>query len=230
MKQEIKVQVFSFFGPPGSGKGTVAERCVKEFGFEMLSTGNLCRKHMQEQTQLGKLLQKYVDAGHLIPDELITQMVLEWLKERLGGGKRLILDGYPRTKGQAENFLKILKSDKALTLVDFEVIYFDLSEEEVVKRISNRWMCSNKKCQAVYSAIAKKPKIDGICDKCGSKLVKRVDDEEVVVRERLKVFGKYKDDLLIFYKDAGLKVLNFTATTGTTEDVFQAFVKQIINA
>jgi len=97
--------IFSFFGPPGSGKGTLAERLSKELKFEVLSTGNLCRKHVSLQTDLGKQLDTYLKKGQLIPDDLITQLVKEWLEPKIQHQASIILDGYPRTKGQALKFL-----------------------------------------------------------------------------------------------------------------------------
>lgn len=222
-----KTKMISFFGPPGSGKGTIAQRCVKELGWVMLSTGDLCRQHIQDQTELGKQFQACVQAGHLIPDQLITTMVVEWLKGFLGKGKTIILDGYPRTKEQGNLFVQILKNDKDFSAVDFSIIDFHLDAEEIVRRISNRIVCSNKKCQAVYSAVAKKPKVDGVCDACGTQLIRRPDDAEAVVRERLTVFARYKDDLLNFYKEAGEKVIYFSIPAGSPDVVFEAFKKII---
>ena len=107
-KNNTKKIIFSFFGPPGSGKGTLAERAARELNFEVLSTGNLCRKHIAQKTALGEKLDFYVKKGQLIPDELITLMVKEWLESTLEAQVPIILDGYPRTKGQASHFLEML--------------------------------------------------------------------------------------------------------------------------
>ena len=220
---EKNVRVLSFFGPPGTGKGTIAQRCVRELMYEKLSTGNLCRYHIQEQTELGKSLQRLVDNGHLVPDDLITQMVLEWLRGKMAPEKTLVLDGFPRTKGQADLFLQALKNDKSFAAVDFKVVNFDLTEKEIVRRISARLVCSNKSCQKVCSTLVKQPEKPGVCDICNSTLIRRVDDEPEVVRERLQVFAKHKDELLGFYKEAGAKVISFTIPEGDREVVFEAF-------
>src|SRR5271170_593774 len=106
-KNDAKKIIFSFFGAPGSGKGTLAERAARDLKFEVLSTGNLCRKHISQQTELGKKLDLYVKKGQLIPDELITLMVKEWLELAIQREVPIILDGYPRTKGQAAHFLEM---------------------------------------------------------------------------------------------------------------------------
>lgn len=225
MSIKLAVRVLSFFGPPGTGKGTIAQRCVKELGYIMLSTGDLARKHIQEQTDLGKAFAEFVNKGHLIPDDLITEMVLGWLKENMVPGKTLILDGFPRTKGQADFLVQALKTDNTLGGVRFKVVTFDLAEGEIVKRISARLVCSNKSCQEVYSTLVKQPEKTGICDLCDSPLIRRPDDEPAVVHERLKVFATFKDDLLGFYKDSEQEVLNFSVPEGDRDTVFELFKK-----
>jgi len=225
--EPVKTEILSLFGAPGCGKGTVAERLIKELKYESLSTGNLCRKHIQDQTEIGKELKKYVDAGQLAPDELITNMVVEWLKDRVGKTSNIILDGYPRTKAQAENFLKLLQETPEFKEVTFKIANFDVSDEEIIKRISNRIVCSNKACQCVYSTLVKKPKKEGICDVCGAELIKRVDDDAAVVADRLKVFAQFKDELLGFYKEAKVQILDFTPTGESVDKDFADFKKII---
>jgi len=220
------IRVISFFGPPGSGKGTIGQRCVKDLGWVMLSTGDLCRKHMQSLTDLGLELAKYVNQGKLVPDDLITRMVLGWLKEQLELRKSetILLDGFPRNKGQADLFLTALREESGLSGLSFSVIDFDLNEEEIVSRISSRLVCSDKECQEVYSKIAKRPGEEGICDLCGSSLLRRPDDDEKVVRERLRVFSSFKDDLLSFYKGSGQKVVSFKVPHASIDEVYDEFL------
>ena len=132
MSEKWPVRVLSFVGPPGSGKGTIAERSVKDLEWKMLSTGNLARKHIQEQTDLGKTLKSYVDKGHLVPDDLITQMVLEWLKNQISAGATIVLDGFPRTVGQAGLILQAFKDDSDFANVDYRIINFSLDDETIV--------------------------------------------------------------------------------------------------
>ena len=219
---ENAIQILSLFGPPGCGKGTISERLVCELGFTMLSTGNLCRQNIQDGTEFGKMLQTYLDAGHLVPDDLITNMVVDWLKQAKNNANAIILDGYPRTKGQAEAFLKVLKEDKELQDTSFYVVDFDIEAEEIIRRLSNRLMCSNKQCQAIYSKVAKKPRREGVCDFCEGALVSRKDDDAAIIRERLRVFDGYKNDLLSFYETSGVKLLKF-APKGGPDEVFEDF-------
>jgi adenylate kinase len=228
-EQDDMKEVYSFFGPPGVGKGTVAQRLVKESGYTMLSTGDLARKHISEGTDLGKTLQGYIESGGLIPDDLITQMVFEWLKDKVAQqddpaqGSKIILDGFPRTKGQADLLLQALKEEPDFSDIKFKVVNFDLSEDEIVKRISSRLVCSNKKCQEVYSTLVKNPAKTGLCDICESPVLRRSDDEPEVVRERLRVFAGVKDDLLGFYKSVDQSVLDFKVPDGNREVVYLAF-------
>lgn len=222
------VQILSFFGPPGSGKGTVAERCVRDLGFTMLSTGNVCRKHIQERTELGEELKSYIDAGQLVPDELITKMVLKWLEEIIKSKDKVILDGFPRTKRQAELFTDALQSDPMLADIEFSVVHFDVSDKEILKRIESRLVCDNKRCQAVYSATVDEVTEGDACKMCGTPLIRRSDDNLEVARERLGVFAKFKQDLLGYYQDFGHRVLVFVPTGGLPDDDFREFQKLLI--
>jgi adenylate kinase len=231
MACDVKVKILSFFGPPGSGKGTVARDCVGKLGYTMLSTGDLCRFHIREQTELGKKFSECVNSGNLIPDDLITEVVVKWLKEKVSVGlycdedKELVflLDGFPRTKKQAELFLDSLNSDETLKNICFSVVNFDLKEEKIIKRISNRVVCGNQKCQAIYSVSISPPKEEGVCDLCGSDLLRREDDSEKVVRDRLKVFYNFNNQLISFYRDFGVKVIDFQVPEGDPDMVFEEF-------
>ena len=121
MQQQVTRTIYSFFGPPGSGKGTLAQKLVSRNNFQMLSTGNLCRQHVAQETAFGKMLDGYVKQGHLIPDALVTDMVIDWITTQSDKESPIILDGFPRTKGQAELFLAFVKQTPD---VDFSVISF----------------------------------------------------------------------------------------------------------
>jgi adenylate kinase len=212
--------IFSFFGPPGSGKGTLAKNCEKELGFKTLSTGNLFRKHIAAGTDFGKMIDTLISAGKLVPDEFVNDMVLDWLKDKIEAGVSVILDGYPRTKGQADNFLKSLK-DFAPDYA-FRVVCFIISDENVIGWLTNRFVCSNKACQAIYTSTDAAVE-RGICDVCGNVVEKRVDDSVEVIKERLRRYPKYRDELLHYYKSVGQKVEIIEVEDKSIEQVFQAF-------
>lgn len=216
VQEQASSVIFSFFGPPGSGKGTLAERLRAELGFEILSTGNLCRFHIAQKTPLGKQLEELVHKGHLIPDALISSMVIAWLDERLSKGKPVILDGFPRTPGQATALLEHLNLSKNSY---FRVIFIELADEEIIKRLLGRKVCSNKDCQAVFSAFYAKE----ACEQCGALLVKRVDDEEDIIRERLRIYPAYKKSLLEMYRDLAVQVEELNVAGMSMSEVFSTF-------
>ena len=215
--------LLSFFGPPGSGKGTLAAQVVENDGYTVLSTGNLCRQHIAEKTEIGILIEKYIAAGELIPDDMMTQMVMQWLDEHKNLQKPIILDGYPRTKSQAALFLPLQKELGC----PYNIVFFDIDDEEVVRRLTSRLVCSNKACQAVYSTVAKPPKNAGKCDKCGSGLTKRADDDEQVIRKRLAVYASHKQELLDFYVQAGLPIVQLQVTDKTPQEVYELFLSML---
>lgn len=219
--------IFSFFGPPGSGKGTVAQQCREELNVKVLSTGDLCRKHVALGTTFGKMLDEYLRAGQLIPDELITEMVQDWLLQETNSTSTIILDGFPRTGKQADLFLSFL--NKYPKPSSFAVVFFTISDEDIIKRLSNRLVCSNKDCQAVYSLTGKKPVRENQCDLCSSSLIRRNDDSDEVIRERLKLYPGYQASLLDYYKSAGVMIKDFPVADLTTKQVFERFVS-IINS
>ena len=214
--QQVPKVVFSFFGPPGSGKGTLAERLKAELGFEVLSTGNLCRLHIAQKTTLGEQLGELVHKGHLIPDALISAMVQEWLEEQIKLGKPVVLDGFPRTAGQAVALMEFLKLHEGC---QFRVVFVELADDEIVKRLLGRRVCSDNKCQAVYSAA-----FDGtVCERCGALLVKRVDDKEEVIRERLRLYPSYREALFKMYHDLDVHIEELNVAGMSMEEVFNTF-------
>lgn len=222
MMQQVNKVIFSFFGPPGSGKGTLAERLARELSFEVLSTGNLCRKNIADQTEIGKSLSLYLDKGHLIPDELITDMVGIWLKDAIKKNHPIILDGFPRTKGQIKLFLNFLKEIPGSC---FRVMHIKLSEGEIIKRLSLRLVCENKDCQAVYNSMLIGQQT--VCEACGSLLVKRRDDDQEVVKERLRQYPAYAHELLTFYRSVGQHVEEIDVVDMTPEQVYNTFLSMI---
>jgi len=218
---DLSKMIFSFFGPPGSGKGTLAERAVKELGFKMLSTGNLCRQHVAQKTEFGKMLDEYLKKGALIPDELITDMVKDWLESHVKMGNPIILDGYPRTRRQAELFYNLLKN--SFSEYKFRVILINLSQEAIIKRLAGRLVCENKSCQAVYNLSMSQISEVKKCEKCGGNLIRRNDDREEVVRARLKFYSEYSDEILNYYRSIGQKIEELNIEGLSVDEVFENF-------
>ncbi len=180
-----------FLGPPGSGKGTQAKKLSQELGLMHISTGDILRDAVKNQTDLGKRAKEYMDRGELVPDNLMIALIEEVMPKEGG----FILDGFPRTVPQAlalEEMLRGYKRD-----VD-KVFLFDLSEEVVVERLSGRLICSQ--CGAVYHRKYNPPKQEGVCDLCGGKLIQREDDKEEVVRRRYRVYKEQTSPLVEFYQ------------------------------
>jgi adenylate kinase len=195
-----KLNVLIFLGAPGAGKGTLAEKCVQELDFVQLSTGNLCRMHIADKTEIGKQIDLIIKSGRLVSDSLIVDMVADWFAKQAGDASSIILDGFPRTIAQAEALKQLFKEQ--FPAVKLSVVKLEISDEEVVARLCSRVVCENKACQAVYS-LAKgsslAPAKAGICDICGGALVVRPDDAEDSVRKRLQVYHQHENSLLDFY-------------------------------
>lgn len=191
--------IIIMLGAPGTGKGTVASLLQEKLGIKQVSTGDIFRKNMKEGTPLGKLAEKYIGRGQLVPDDVTIKIVEERLNEPdVQNG--VILDGFPRTVRQAEELDKILASKGQK--VD-KVINLETPDEEIIERIVNRRVCSNQECKAVYNLVLNPPKKDGICDRCGSELIKRKDDTEETVRERLTTYFKQTSPLVEYYEKQG---------------------------
>ena len=219
-KVSTRSPIITFLGPPGSGKGTVAQQAYAELGFQILSTGNVCRQHIAEQTEFGKKLEKYLSVGKLIPDKLVIQMVSEWLDGAILQQTGIVLDGFPRTKEQAKAFLSLLSAE--FSGYPFGVIEFSISDDEILQRLRNRIVCENKACQRVYSDTLP-PRKQGICDTCGAKLNKRFDDDISIVKERLKVYAAYKNEILHYYASQNVPVFPLQVNGLNPEEVFAKF-------
>lgn len=178
-------------GPPGSGKGTQTERLCSELKLTKISTGDLLREAVRNNTPLGARAKGFMDAGKLVPNELVVDLVKEKMKSVKGG---VILDGFPRSLEQAEMLDKFAKVDLA---VDIEV-----NEDNLVRRLTLRRTC--KSCNAVYHLEFNPPKKEGKCDKCGGELFQRSDDTEKTVRERLKVYKEQTLPLTAYYQKRGI--------------------------
>jgi adenylate kinase len=195
-------KIIIFLGPPGAGKGTQAQLLKERNGFIQVSTGDLLREAVKNQTELGKLAKKYMDEGKLVSDDLIISLIKEKLQEY--ADKNIIFDGFPRTIPQAESLDNLLsKLNKNIDAV----ILFKIEDEEVIKRLAGRRVCPS--CGAVYHMIYNPPKIDEICDKCGARLIQRDDDKEEVIRKRLEVYHQQTKPLIEYYKN---KIVEIDAT------------------
>lgn len=220
-------KIFVFIGPPGAGKGSLANLCSKNFGWMQVSTGNLCRKHIAEKTKIGKEIDLIIKSGKLIGDDIITDMVFDWLSENIKNTQGVILDGYPRTTMQAEAFDLILQ--KMLPDAQKIVVVFLVSDDVVVSRLCRRFICTNIDCQAVYSVLADEPCGQAkICDECGGILGRRSDDEEVAVRKRLMIYHKHAQDLIDFYQAEKAKIIKIDCSK-PLQEVFSVFCNSINN-
>lgn len=184
-----------FLGPPGTGKGTQAERISVELKIPHVSTGEMFRQLANEGNRLGvEARDNYWGKGNLVPDDITIGLVNERLKKE-DCKKGFILDGFPRTIPQAEALEKIVKINY--------VIDIESSESVIITRLTSRRQCSNKECGKIYG-IDVPPKLEGICDACGGNLYQRDDDKESVIRERIKVYNAQTKPLIEFYKSRGL--------------------------
>lgn len=187
-------------GPPASGKGTQSGMLSKELDYLSLSTGSLLREEAENGTELGKEIAGLIDYGNLIPDDLMFDV----LKKKVEGAdiKGLILDGFPRTLRQAEMLDEYLKSNKEYRLKKVFVIKVD--EEDIKNRVGTRIACAE--CGAIYNTTTKKPKVDGVCDFCGStNFVNRSDDLSVqAVNKRIDIFNDNVDEIVSFYEKKSL--------------------------
>ncbi len=186
-------KIVIFLGPPGAGKGTQSQLLKERNGFIQISTGDLLREAVKNQTELGKLAKQYMDEGKLVPDDLIISLIKEKLQEY--ADKNIIFDGFPRTIPQAESLDNLLS--RLNKNVD-AVILFKIEDEEIVKRLTGRRVCPS--CGAVYHMVYNPPKIDEICDRCGARLTQRDDDKEEVIRKRLEVYHQQTKPLTEYYK------------------------------
>lgn len=199
-------------GPPGAGKGTQAKKLEEEFGIPQLATGDIIRLALKEGTEWGKRAEPFVREGKLVPDEVVIGIVKERLL-RDDVRKGFILDGFPRTLKQAEALEAMLQE---LGVAIDAVLYFDIPEEELVRRLSARRVCEN--CQTPYNLISSPPRNDEICDRCGGKLVQRPDDTPEVIRKRLAVYEEQTKPLVEFYRKRGL--LKVIPSSGTIEETY----------
>jgi adenylate kinase len=187
-----------FLGPPGAGKGTQARDLAREWGVLHLATGDVLREAVAAGTALGVEAKRYMDRGALVPDDVIIGLVGERLSGR-DAATGFILDGFPRTIAQAEALARLLK-DRGQTLD--AVVYFDVSEPELLRRLTGRRVC--RACGRTYHQTSSPPNREGVCDACGGELYQREDDSEATVRNRLEVYRRQTAPLLDYYRQRSL--------------------------
>lgn len=207
-------RIVIFVGLPGSGKGTLSSLCVKMLGWKQLSTGDLCRKHIASQTEIGKRIDFAIKSGKLVSDSIISEMVFDWLVNSFESVNTVIFDGFPRTVIQAELLHDYVKNNFENSQCQFSIFRLNVPLEVVRDRVASRIICGNKDCQAGYSADrASKfcPKEDNVCDKCGSLLVRRPDDCGDSVGLRLETYLHNETQLLEFFNATGCDVINLNA-------------------
>ncbi len=186
------------FGPPGAGKGTQSALLVDKANYVHISTGDLFRYNIKNNTELGQEAKKYMNDGNLVPDTVTANMLKDRLA-RLEDGSQFILDGYPRTMAQAEGLESLLGSvGRKLS----SAVFLDVDTEDLISRLSGRRVCSG--CSAVYHSVNNPPHKQGVCDKCDGEVVQRPDDSVDAIQHRLQVYEDFTAPLKEFYQNKGL--------------------------
>lgn len=179
-------------GAPGAGKGTQAEKICEKYGIPAVSTGNIIREALKNGTDMGLKAKSYIDAGKLVPDDVVIGIIKDRLSED-DCKNGFILDGFPRTIPQAEMFTKICS--------DVKVVNFEIAIDAVIKRLSTRRVC--KSCGENFNILTLPPKVEGKCDKCGGELFQRDDDKEESIMHRMEVYHEQTEPLINFYREKG---------------------------
>jgi adenylate kinase len=205
-------------GAPGAGKGTQADILSQEMDLPHIASGDLFRQALEKKTEVGILAKSYMDKGELVPDEITIKMILERINQA-DCASGCLFDGFPRTLHQAKVLDKVLKEQEKS--ID-KAVYIEMPNEELVKRLSGRWLC--RTCQAPYHIVNSPPKTPGKCDKCGGELYQRSDDKEETVRDRLNIFFAQTVPILDYYEKQN-KLIRVNGNLG-----MQAVAKEIISA
>jgi adenylate kinase len=187
-----------FLGPPGSGKGTQAKNLAAKLGLDHLSTGDILRGEIDRGSELGKKARTFMDAGSLVPDQLILEMIKDILQKRLKG---FIFDGFPRTAAQAEGLDELLRG---IRIQLNAALCLSVSDEVLISRLQGRFFCPQ--CNLDYNLNSRPPKKTGVCDNCGENLRQRSDDTEEVIRRRLDVYHKQTKAVEDYYRKQGLLI------------------------
>jgi adenylate kinase len=206
------------FGAPGAGKGTYSSRLKAKLGVDVIAMGDIFRENLKADTPLGKKVKSYVEKGLLVPDDIVIDVLKQRLNE-VPKGKGFILDGYPRTIDQAKTLEGIAEIDVILLQMVPDWI--------IIERLSSRRICKN--CGAVYNIRFLKPKVEGVCDKCGGSLYQRSDDTPEVIKQRLQVYQEQTSPLLKFYKEKQVPfiVSSITALDTPPEPIVEEMIKEL---
>jgi len=208
-------------GPPGAGKGTQAKFLQEQYGACQISTGDILRKAVAEQTPLGKEASGYINRGALVPDDLIVNLVAERLKEK-DCAQGFILDGFPRTIPQAQSLDEILKK---MGIALNGVLSVQVPRKVIVERLAGRRTC--KGCGALYHLALDPPKVEGVCDRCGGGLYQRDDDREETITARLNVYDTQTAPLVNYYRERSL--LRNVDGVGTVDDIHSRMIQALGN-
>ena len=216
--QNTEKTIVILLGPPGSGKGTQAVRISKQLGIPHISTGDIFRENISKRTELGAKAQLYMDKGQLVPDELVLAMLFDRVSQP-DSRNGFLLDGFPRTIPQAEDFDRNFAGKGK-----FIVLNLDVAFDAIIKRAAGRLICKN--CGQVHNKTYNPPTFEGKCDKCGGVLYQRSDDHPEVVKERLKVYHKQTMPLIAYYEKKGLLIS--VNGEGTPDEVYEHLMTHIV--
>ena len=211
-----------FLGPPACGKGTQTNRLAEYFNLPHVDTGSLLRAEIKSESENGKIAKQYIDKGQLVPVELVAKIIKNRLAQK-DCEEGYILDGFPRSAEQADMLTKIneeLDGDKE---VSFKAVYFDLDQEILISRIVNRRSCP--KCGEIYNIKFHPPKTEGVCDKCGTELTQRKDDNEETAKARFETYFRETAPLVDYYKNKD--VLRTIDANGTIDEVWERLLKVV---
>lgn len=211
-----------FLGPPACGKGTQTTKLAEYMGLPHVDTGSLLRAEISAQSEAGIEAKKFIDKGNLVPVELVSRIIKNRLSQK-DCENGYILDGFPRSLEQAEQLTKMNSEINGDTPVNFVAVYFDINTDILVERIVNRRSCS--KCGEIYNLAFKAPKVDGVCDKCGSELTQRKDDTREIAQSRFDTYNHETAPLIDYYSKQG--VLKSIDANGTIDQVWERLLKVV---
>lgn len=209
-----------FLGPPGAGKGTIVSELKKHLDIPVIATGDILRNAIKKETDIGKVVKKYVITGELVPDEHILKIVENRIKED-DCAEGFIFDGFPRTLNQAQGLDTVF--NKLNKHID-QVFYFDTSKDIIIKRLSARRVCT--KCGTIYNLYYGPSNIADICDKCGGKIIQREDDKEEIIKKRLEVYNQETLPLVDYYQ--GKNILTKIDANGDVKSIFMKLWDRLV--